>query len=570
MTNRSCLLVPLRQAKLWLASHTLLQWDVHLATRLPPPGVPMILKPLLFVVLRKPPNPRICNARYEMLTVNLVSSSYTNLEQLDDEDYLCWRTLLSTDKTMVVAAFGKITELDDSGSPTDWYNTLSIISTTTFDALPTATTRLGISTFAVAMVIPSSSAAPTPSGTSTPITNALYSLFHKPFITTIVILVSIGVAACLLFFYCCGCFRSRRKNEVRPRIPTTSQIWTNSTPSDHPPNYIDLGRIEPRTVSSPTARYLTPPAQHPAPPARHSTPPTRYSTPPARSPIPPVHDPTSAASRPVPASSADDCPHKKLTSCYVSLRPSCCSCADKRREELEREERTRTYCTACHRYWKFKSLSELPSEWGLQRAHKKQKKGEQWVEREQRERREKREQRERRVEEEKLKREKADNMKVPFYPRSNSEPEHFRSLSTTDKTHGQMQDLGPTYRAPVFHDDDRNRSARGSKGSGSQQRNTSTRDTSRADDSSAGVKINPTGSGPLDSPSAAFGGDPAAVEDEIYPKPSSSAAASSTGTARSKTSAFSAAERRRERDSRGLQRNKPRFSVNPDGTLNDG
>jgi hypothetical protein len=202
-------------------------------------------------------------------------------------------------------------------------------------------------------------------------------------------------------------------------------------------------------------------------------------------------------------------------------------------------------------------LSELPSAWGLQKAHEQQ------------------EQRKKRAEEVKLAQEKAANLKIPLYPRSNSEPVHFRSLSPTDQTHGQMYDLGPTYKTPVFHDADHNRAGRESNGSGGQQRKTSARGIPRAYDSNAvinsgSVNINRTGSGPLDLPRATFGGDSAAAEDEIYPKPSSSAAVSSTGTTRSRTSALSAAERRRERESRGLQRNAPRFSVNPDGTLNNG
>lgn len=425
--------------------------------------------------------------------------------------------MVTTDQTMVVAAFGIITELDDSGYSTGWYNTLSIISTTTFDALPTATTPLGISVAAIAMVIPSSLAAPTPSGTSTSTPNPLYFLFHEPFTISIVILVSIGVGACVLFWCCCSCCRRRRV-----RRPNSAQIWTTPIPSPyHPSSYNDSGPVEPRRV---------PFSPSPAPPLARPTPP------------------------PTPPSPADECPHKQLVSCSVSWLSSCCSCADKRREVIKREKRTRKYCTACQRYWRAKSLSELPSAWGLQKAHEEQ------------------EQRKKRAEEAKLAQEKAANLKIPLYPRSNSEPVHFRSLSATDQTHGQMHDLGPTYKTPVFHDADHNRPGRGSNGSGGQQRKTSARGFLRAYDSEAvinsgSVNINRTGSGP---PSATFGGDPAAAEDEIYPKPSSSAGASSTGTARSRTSALSAAERRRERESRGLQRNEPQFSVNPDGTLNNG
>lgn len=73
IANKSCLLVPLHRAKLYLASHTLLLRDARLATRLHPPGVPMIPRPPPFVVLRKPPNLGTCNVRYERLTVNLVA-----------------------------------------------------------------------------------------------------------------------------------------------------------------------------------------------------------------------------------------------------------------------------------------------------------------------------------------------------------------------------------------------------------------------------------------------------------------------------------------------------------------
>jgi hypothetical protein len=77
VANRSCLRAPLRRAKLWLNSHIPLLWDAPPATGPHPPGVPMIPRPLPFVVLRKAPNIPVYNARCVMLTVDLVGIVHT-------------------------------------------------------------------------------------------------------------------------------------------------------------------------------------------------------------------------------------------------------------------------------------------------------------------------------------------------------------------------------------------------------------------------------------------------------------------------------------------------------------
>jgi hypothetical protein len=193
---------------------------------------------------------------------------------------------------------------------------------------------------------------------------------------------------------------------------------------------------------------------------------------------------------------------------------------DKRRAALDREERIREYCTACKRWWRRKPLSELPEKWALGRNRTEQL-------------------------------EKEANLKTPFYPRANSEPQHFQSLSATDETHGQIQDLGPTYQAPLFHDA-KNNEPDGAGGIGS------------------GIaRITLAGPGPYNPPKVAFPRDTAVGDEEDFQR-RSLGGPSGTGTAKSRNSALSAAEGRRERQSRGLRRGAPRFSVNPDGTLNDG
>jgi hypothetical protein len=229
-------------------------------------------------------------------------------------------------ETMVVAAYGNIFVLDTYGNTLDQYGTLSVISTTVFDAAPTGAYNFTftVSAPAVAMMVSSSWPSSTGSAsTSYPFPGSgpdhHFHLWHLSFVVTIIVLILIGVGACMFAccFYCClrRCCRRRQRYNPYPlrQVPNMSSYPLSATPS--------------------TTQTLPPVTQ---PEAQTAPPVTRL----IKRKLPPSP----------PVDSAAFCAHKKSSSCFLS-NPSCCSCLDQRPEPLTKVDRMKHYCSYCRTYW---------------------------------------------------------------------------------------------------------------------------------------------------------------------------------------------------------------------------